>query len=123
MRAELLAAVLRELQATTADIEASAVLSIDGLVMASVLPPGAEAHAEDRIGAMSAAMLALGERTARELARGELEQVMVRGQAGLALITRVGAEAVLTVLCKPQVRLGLVLLDIKRTADHLERVL
>jgi len=52
---------LRNLQASTADIEASAVVSVDGLIMASALPRDVE---EDRVSAMSAAMLSLGERIA-----------------------------------------------------------
>ena len=60
---------LRNLQAKTPDIEASAVVSVDGLIMASSLPAGVE---EDRVSAMSAAMLSLGERIAGELGRGGL---------------------------------------------------
>jgi predicted regulator of Ras-like GTPase activity (Roadblock/LC7/MglB family) len=120
MRVDLLKSILLELNESTADIEASAVLSIDGLVMASILPAGQD---EDRIGAMSAAMLSLGDRTARELARGELEQVLVKGRTGYVLMTHAGPEAILTVLCTSQVRLGLVLLDVKRAADSVERVL
>jgi len=45
---------LRSMQASAPDIEASAVVSVDGLIMASALQQGVE---EDRISAMSAAML------------------------------------------------------------------
>jgi len=44
-----------------ADIQASAIVSVDGLIIASALPSGA---GEDRVAAMSAAMLSLGERIA-----------------------------------------------------------
>ena len=57
MREDLLNSILSELNGSTADIEASAVLSTDGLMMASMLPAGMD---EDRVGAMSAAMLSLG---------------------------------------------------------------
>ena len=60
---------LRELQASSPDIEASAVVSVDGLSIASALPQGVE---EDRVSAMSAAMLSLGERIATELVSGWL---------------------------------------------------
>jgi len=70
---------LRDLQVSTPDIEASAVVSLDGLIMASSLPPGVE---EDRVSAMSAAMLSLGERIAGELGRGVLEQVHIKGGGG-----------------------------------------
>jgi predicted regulator of Ras-like GTPase activity (Roadblock/LC7/MglB family) len=120
MRAELLTSVLSELNGSTADIEASAVLSTDGLMMASMLPAGMD---EDRVGAMSAAMLSLGDRTARELARGELEQVLIKGNKGYVLMTYAGQDAVLTALCKPNARLGLIFLDIKRAADAISKVI
>jgi uncharacterized protein len=120
MRAELLNSILGELNGSTADIEASAVLSIDGLMMASMLPSSMD---EDRVGAMSAAMLSLGDRTARELARGDLEQVLIKGHKGYVLLTHAGTDAVLTVLCKPNARLGLIFLDVKRAAEGISKVL
>lgn len=82
-RTERMIERLKELQASTPDIEASAVVSIDGLIMASALPADVE---EDRVSAMSAAMLSLGERIASELGRGTLDQVYIRGERGLSLI-------------------------------------
>lgn len=120
MRADLLTSILSELNGSTADIEASAVLSTDGLMMASMLPAGMD---EDRVGAMSAAMLSLGDRTARELARGDLEQVLIKGHKGYVLLTHAGADAVLTALCKPNARLGLIFLDVKRAAEGISKVL
>ncbi|MBL8329885.1 MAG: roadblock/LC7 domain-containing protein [Rubrivivax sp.] len=120
MRAELLNSILGELNGSTADIEASAVLSNDGLMMASMLPSGMD---EDRVGAMSAAMLSLGDRTARELARGDLEQVLIKGHKGYVLLTHAGNDAVLTVLCKPNARLGLIFLDVKRAAEGISKVI
>jgi hypothetical protein len=113
MRADMLTSVLTELNGTSGDIEASAVISTDGLTIASVLPAGMD---EDRVGAMSAAMLSLGDRTAKELARGRLEQVLIKGERGYVLMTYAGAESVLTVLAKPNAKLGLIFLDVKRAA-------
>ena len=56
---------------------ASAIVSVDGLIIVSCLPAGVE---EDWVSAMSAAMLSLGERTASELRRGGLDQVYVKGK-------------------------------------------
>ena len=103
MRADMLTSVLTELNGTSADIQASGVISTDGLMIASVLPAGLD---EDRVGAMSAAMLSLGDRTAKELARGTLEQVLIKGALGYVLMTYAGEEAVLTVMAKPNAKLG-----------------
>jgi len=78
---------------------------------------------EDRVGAMGAAMLSLGDRTAQELARGELEQVLIKGDNGYVLMTHAGKEAVLSVLAKPSARLGLIFLDVKRAAEAISKVL
>lgn len=118
-RVEQMVARLREMQAASPEIEASAVVSVDGLIMASALPAEAE---EDRVSAMSAAMLSLGERIAGELGRGGLEQVYIRGSMGFVILTAVGQEAVLTALAREGAKLGLVFLEMRRAAEDLERV-
>src|SRR5918998_2919845 len=82
-RTEEMVRHLKALQMNTPDIEASAVVSVDGLIMASALPADVE---EDRVSAMSAAMLSLGERIATELRRGQLDQVYIKGQHGYVIL-------------------------------------
>ena len=77
-RSEKMVKSLRAMQTSAPDIEASAVVSVDGLIMASALPVEVE---EDRVSAMSAAMLSLGERIAGELGRGALDQVYIKGDS------------------------------------------
>ncbi|MBU2784962.1 MAG: roadblock/LC7 domain-containing protein [Acidithiobacillus ferriphilus] len=113
MREEMLKSVLSDLNGSSADIEASAVISTDGLTIASLLSSTMD---EDRVGAMAAAMLSLGDRTAVELARGELEQVMIKGDNGYVLLIHAGPDAVLTVIARKEAKLGLVFLDAKRAA-------
>ena len=120
MREDMLASVLSELNGTSADIEASAVISTDGLMIAAVLPQGMD---EDRVGAMSAAMLSLGDRTSSELGRGELEQVLIKGDNGFVLMTHAGDDAVVTVMAKPKAKLGLIFLDVKRAAENITQML
>ena len=119
-RTELMIARLREMQTSTPDIEGSAIVSVDGLTIAANLPGESE---EDRISAMSAAMLSLGERIASELRRGRLDQVYINGDNGFVILRSVGDEAVLSVLCRPQARLGMVLLDVKRAAEDIEKLI
>lgn len=118
-RTDLMVDRLRDLQATTPEIEASAVVSVDGLIMASSLPAGVE---EDRVSAMSAAMLSLGERISSELGRGLLDQVYIKGHDGYVILMSVGEEAVLTTLVREGAKLGLIFLDMRRTADDLEKL-
>jgi predicted regulator of Ras-like GTPase activity (Roadblock/LC7/MglB family) len=118
-RAELMVDRLRDLQSNTPEIEASAVVSVDGLIMASSLPAGVE---EDRVSAMSAAMLSLGDRISGELGRGSLDQVYIKGNGGYVILMSVGDEAVLTTLVREGAKLGLIFLDMRRTADDLEKL-
>lgn len=111
---------LRELQVSSPDVEAAAIISVDGLPIATSLPQGVE---EDRVAAMSAAMLSLGERIASELGRGMLDEVYVRGERGYVILRAVGEEAVLTVLARQQAKLGLLFLDMRRAADEFSAIL
>jgi len=119
-RTEMMVERLRDLQIGTADVEAAAIVSVDGLTIASSLPPDVE---EDRVSAMSAAMLSLGERIAGELGRGLLSQVYIKGNDGYIILMSVGEEAVLTALARKEAKLGLVFLDMRRTAEDLTRLL
>jgi len=119
-RTEQMVSRLKDLQISTPDIEASAVVSVDGLIIASALPNDVE---EDRVSAMSAAMLSLGDRIAGELGRGVLDQVYIRGANGYVILSAVGEEAVLTVLARQDAKLGLVFLDMRRAAEDLSRLI
>lgn len=111
---------LRDLQVVSPEIEASAVVSVDGLIMASALPEDSE---EDRVSAMSAAMMSLGERIAHELGRGVVEEFYIRGETGYVVIMAVGEDAVLTALTRHQAKLGLIFLEMRRAAEDLARML
>jgi predicted regulator of Ras-like GTPase activity (Roadblock/LC7/MglB family) len=111
---------LKTLVANTPDLEGAATVSLDGLILASVLPAGTD---EDRVSAMAAALLSLGERTAEELQRGTLEQVYVKGDSGYIILMQAGEEAVLEVIAGQGAKLGMVLLDMKRAAQEILRVL
>ncbi len=118
-RSELMVESLRAMQAAAPDIEASAVVSVDGLIMASALPAEVE---EDRVSAMSAAMLSLGERIAGELGRGGLDQVYIRGDHGFIVLSAIGEEAVLTALAREKGKLGLIFLEMRRAAEVLTKL-
>jgi len=119
-RSQMMVERLRDLQASSTDIEASAIVSVDGLSIASALPQGVE---EDRVSAMSAAMLSLGERIASELGRGALDQVYIKGESGYVILMSVGEEAVLTALAREQAKLGLIFLDMRRATEDLAKLI
>lgn len=118
-RADQMVERLQNMQAAAPDIEASAIVSVDGLIMASALQQGVE---EDRVSAMSAAMLSLGERISSELGRGGLEQVYIKGNAGSIILTSVGEEAVLTAMARHEAKLGLIFLEMRRASEDLVKL-
>ena len=120
MQDELMANLLNDLTNGSDDTEAAALVSSDGIMIASALPANFD---EDRVGAMVAALLSLGARATEELSRGNLEQVMVKGDRGYTLIVPVNTETLLTVLAKPSAKLGLIFLDAKRTSENLCKIL
>ena len=101
-------------------LTASAVISREGLPITSAMPSDVN---EEIIGAMTAAMLSLGERAVDELTRGNLEQLFVKGNEGYLVIMAAGPSAVLVALAPDGALLGLIFLDMKRTAQQVSELL
>ena len=112
--------VLTELVAQVPEIEAAAVVSFDGLAMAAALPADFD---EDRVAAMSAALLSLGERAAEGLGRGALSQVYVEGEEGTVFLISAGDEAVLVAVAVKGAKAGLMLFEVRRAAAAVAEVL
>jgi len=119
-RSQLLDERLGALKARAPGVEAAAVISVEGLLIAASLP---ETLQEDVLEAMSAAMLALGERIASDLDRGRLSQVYVKGDAGFVLLMAIDDYALLTTLAADEAKLGLVHLDMQEAVADLKRLL
>ena len=119
-RASRLDGVLTDLLAQTPEVEAAAVVSFDGLPMASALPPSMD---EDRVAAMSAALLSLGERAAQGLGRGELSQVWIEGDNGTVFLVSCDDEAVLVAVAAAGAKAGMMLYEVRRAASAVARVL
>ena len=120
MRTDSFQQILEDLNSSSADVEASALISNDGLMIASALPTRVK---EDRVAALSAELLSLGDRAGRELARGSIDRIMIQGEKGYVIMTSSGDEAVLTIMAKPNAKLGLIFLDIKRASEALAKLI
>lgn len=116
---ETLDDILKNLLASIPEVISAAIVSVEGLPIASALPADVD---ETRIAAMTAAILSLGERAAQELGKGALEQVFVRGVSGYILVMSAGPNAVLTLSTTKDVKLGLIFLDSKRTCDKIAKL-
>jgi len=112
-RSSRLDRILTELVGQVPEIEAASVVSFDGLAMASALPAGMD---EDRVAAMSAALLSLGERAAEGLGRGTLSQVYIEGENGTVYLISADDEAVLVAVAARGAKVGLMLFEVRRAA-------
>jgi predicted regulator of Ras-like GTPase activity (Roadblock/LC7/MglB family) len=112
-RSSQLDRILTELVGQVPEIEAASVVSFDGLAMAAALPAAMD---EDRVAAMSAALLSLGERAAEGLGRGALSQVYVEGENGTVFLISADDEAVLVAVAAKGAKAGLMLFEVRRAA-------
>lgn len=119
-KSDLLALALDDFLAISSEVEAAAVVSADGLPMASALPPQVE---EDRLAAMSAALLTLGERAASELGKGALAQVFIEGPRGHVILMAAGPDSVLVCVTARGAKVGLVLFEMRRIAERVAAVM
>ena len=115
-RADRLAAALDDFIRSSVDVEAAAVVSFDGLPMASALPDDMD---EDRLGAMSAALLSLGEQAAIGLGRGQLNQVFVEGDHGFVFLMSAKDQAVLAAIANRSAKIGFMLFEMRRAAERI----
>jgi uncharacterized protein len=119
-RASRLDRALADLLAQAPEVEAAAVVSFDGLPMASALPATMD---EDRVAAMSAALLSLGERAAEGLGRGSLNQVYIEGEHGTVFLVSADDEAVLVAVAAKAAKVGMMLYEVRRAAAVVAEVL
>jgi hypothetical protein len=120
INSEKLGYILRDFVSTTADVQGAAMVTPDGLPLATSLPTGMD---DERVSAMSAAMLSLGDRIGRELARGEIDRIYVEGDEGFSILTSCGEDAVFLVLAGKSAKQGVLMLEIKRTLTDLKSIL
>jgi hypothetical protein len=119
-RATRLDRAIAALLAQAPEVEAAAVVSFDGLPMASALPATMD---EDRVAAMSAALLSLGERAADGLGRGGLNQVYIEGEHGTVFLVSADDEAVVVAVASKGAKVGMMLFEVRRAADVVAAVL
>ncbi|MEJ2362461.1 MAG: roadblock/LC7 domain-containing protein [Gammaproteobacteria bacterium] len=115
--AAVLKPILGRLNSVSKEIEASAVMTRDGLTLASKIRDDVN---QDRLGAMCASLLSLSDKTAKELSRGKLKQVLLEGDQGCVLIVHIGQRAVLAVVSKPSSNLGMVFVEARKVARKIE---
>ncbi len=116
VNANILQNLLLELNSSSTDIQASAIISSEGLIMAALIDKKLD---EDQVAAMTTAVSAQAQRIVREVQLGKLTQVLIKGQKGYALIISAGKYAVLTIMLNKNAQLGLSFLHCERIAKKI----
>ena len=117
---EKLGITLQNFVSGTSDVQGAALVTPDGLPLSSTLPGAMD---EERVSAMSAAMLYLGERIGQELVRGTIDRIFVEGDKGYGILVSCGDDAVLLVLADQKVKQGILMLEIKRIVVEIKGIL
>lgn len=112
--------ILKRLNGFSNDIEASAIMTRDGLSIASVMNDNVN---PDRLGAMCASLLSLGDKTASELERGKLKQVLIECEEGYVLIVNIGKRAVLAIVAKATSKIGMVFIEARKAAADINETM
>lgn len=112
--------ILQTFVTDTANVQGAALVTPDGLPLATTLPASMD---DERVSAMSAAMLSLGERISAELNRGSIERILIEGQQGYGILTSCGEDAVFLVLASQMAKQGILMLEIKRAVSELKLLL
>lgn len=111
---------LRELDNSSIDIEASALVSVDGLVMAATLPLDIDA---DDVGAICAGAFLLGHQTSEKCSSGVLEQVLLRCTKNQIIMTRAGTETILAVIIKPYANIEYLFPRLKHSVEKMSTII
>ncbi len=119
-KTEELVALLRDMQAQNGSITAGAIMSVQGLPIASQLPRNAN---EGIVSAISAALLSVAQRGCEELERGTMRRLIVEGTGGLFLTQSAGQNSILAILASTDAKLGMIYLDMDKYTKKIAAIL
>ena len=116
----ILEPILNNLLSSASGIESAAIISTEGLPIASILLQDVN---ELNVAVMSSVILSLGKRIIQEMEKGEIEQIFIKGNNGYIISMAVSEDAVLTITTTTNVNLGLIFLYCKRTCEKISRLI
>jgi predicted regulator of Ras-like GTPase activity (Roadblock/LC7/MglB family) len=102
------------------DVEGVAIVTKDGLLVASRLPENVDSGV---FSAMSAAMHAAGETSVNELRKGSCRIVSAESDTDIIMAYSLDPARILVALFRANANLGLIRLELQRTGEELRKVL
>lgn len=118
-RAEKIRSVISEFMRGNPDVTGLAIISVEGLVIESSLPPGLD---EERASAAFSALQSIVERVADQVALGKLNFLILLTDKGGAILYP-GKKASLIVLMSPKAKIGLLIIDVKDLVEKLKDII
>ena len=115
-RNDLLSKRLKTILQTSYDLEALALVGLNGDDIASALPPNIDA---ERFGSMALAAFSLSEQIGSELQRRALEQLFIRGDRGFIVLMPFDDQSLLVALARENAKPGLIILELQRAVKEL----
>ena len=104
--------ILQDLNAASEDILLSMVATTDGLTISTL---GA-VYDDNKVGAMCSELLTVCARSAKELEQGDINEMFLRCSDSNILLIPSGTMVVLALITKPEINLGLLLIEAERAA-------
>lgn len=112
--------ILKALVKKNPQIKSAAVVNSEGILIASHLFPGTN---ESSFGAMSAALLGLGEHTLQEIKGGKLREIYIRGEDMMLVVVGISNLGVITITVDSEAPLGVILVEVRKSAEVLSTIL
>ena len=119
-REQMMLEVLRVLRTESSGVEAAVLISSDAMPLASDLSDSFE---EETLSATASALMAVGERVAGDLSRGDVDQLYLRGREGNLVVVKVNNDAILACMVDNQAKMGMTLLEVGRCAQKLADII
>jgi len=120
MQSEAIQIILEELRASSTNIEATALVSREGFIIASAMP---ETLDEENIAALLVGFQGLAERSAEELGKGRAHLFFVQTDYGYIAMTSVDEDTCLAAFSSRFGKPGVLLLDLKRVSKMIQPLL
>ncbi len=118
-KSEKLLSELKKL-ANVGNIEGSAVVARNGLMIASDLPRDVD---ERRLGAMSATMMGAVETAAITLNKGTIKRVTAEIEKAILITMGAGKKAILVVSATPNANLGMLMVEMEERVKNIREII
>lgn len=93
------------------EVQGAILLTPDGLPLTTALPEGMDS---ERVAAMAAAILSLGQRIGRDLSVGGIDRILVQGDQGIGVLTSCTKDTLVLTLANTEAKQGLLFVEIGR---------